>query len=410
MSVLLPIIVGALLVSALCSLLESVLLSLSNARIAELEEQERRSGPLLAAMRNDPGEPVAAILVLNTVAQTAGAIVAGALAYQQWGAQWITLFTVLLTLAVLVLAEILPRAVGGRYAADLAEPAAHVLHGLTRVMRPVILPLGWLRRLVVPAGESPQRGSRAELEALAEIGWREGALDEEEWEVVTNMMNLDQLVVADVMTPRTSVVAIPVEASVEDAKDLVLAEGHLRIPVYEGNLDRMVGVLLARDLWRADREGITEIRPLLRRPTFVPQTKPVEDLIGEMRRGRIRLAVVIDEYGGTAGLVTLEDLIEEIIGEIPDEHDQEPLPFEEEMEGEVRIRGDVPLWEVNERFDLELPEEVFDTIGGYVFGQLGRIAEVGDQVEAAGGRFRVVAMAGRRVDRVAFIRDGTPPE
>jgi CBS domain containing-hemolysin-like protein len=121
------------------------------------------------------------------------------------------------------------------------------------------------------------------------------------------------------------------------------------------------------------------------------------------------MAIVLDEFGGTAGLVTLEDLIEEIIGEIQDEHEQEPLPFEEEMQGEVRIRGDVSLWEVNERFGLELPEELYDTIGGFVFGELGRIAEEGDEVGVPGGCFRVVAMDGRRIDRVAFRLD-EPPE
>jgi putative hemolysin len=124
-----------------------------------------------------------------------------------------------------------------------------------------------------------------------------------------------------------------------------------------------------------------------------------------MRQQRIRMAIVLDEFGGTAGLVTLEDLIEEIIGEIQDEHEQEPLPFEEEMQGEVRIRGDVPLWEVNERFGLALPEELYDTIGGFVFGELGRIAEEGDEVGVTGGCFRVVAMDGRRIDRVAFRRE-----
>jgi putative hemolysin len=145
------------------------------------------------------------------------------------------------------------------------------------------------------------------------------------------------------------------------------------------------------------------IRDIVRPATFVPFTKPVEDLIRQMRELRIKMAIVLDEFGGTAGLVTLEDLVEEIIGEIHDEHEQEPLPFEEAMEGQVRIRGEVALWEVNERFGLDLPEDVYDTLGGYVFGQIGRIPGVNDEVEIEGGRFRVVAMDGRRITRVAFI-------
>jgi putative hemolysin len=272
-------------------------------------------------------------------------------------------------------------------------------------MRPVTTPLRLIDRLIGFRGSEAQRVSRAEFEAMAEIERRQGALDEEEWEVVTNIINLDQVLVGEVMTPRTDMVAIDIDASVNAAMDLMLEEGHLRTPVYRETIDRIVGVLLARDLWRAAREGIHQIREIVRPATFVPYTKPVEDLIRQMREQRIKMAIVLDEFGGTAGLVTLEDLIEEIIGEIQDEHEQEPLPFEDAMEGEVRIRGEVPLWEVNERFDLDLPEDVYDTLGGFVFGQLGRIPDVGDEVPTQGGRFRVVAMDGRRVTRVAFLQD-----
>lgn len=211
------------------------------------------------------------------------------------------------------------------------------------------------------------------------------------------------------MTPRIDMVAVPIESGVEQAMEVMLEEGHLRIPVFSESIDHIVGVLLARDLWRADREGIEYIRDIVRPATFVPFSKPVEDLLREMRELRIKMAIVLDEYGGTAGLVTLEDLVEEIIGEIHDEHEQEPLPFEEEKEGEIRIRGEVALWEVNERFDLDLPEDVYDTVGGFVFGQIGRIPEIDDEVITEGGTFRVVAMDGRRITRVAFT-PAPPPE
>jgi putative hemolysin len=141
----------------------------------------------------------------------------------------------------------------------------------------------------------------------------------------------------------------------------------------------------------------------------VPASKPVEDLIKEMRRERIHMSIVLDEFGGTAGLVALEDLIEEIIGEIQDEHEQEPLPFEATAQGEVRIAGTVPIWEVNQRFELELPEDFYDTIGGFIFGQLGRIAKLHDEVRVPGGRFRVIGMDGRRIDRLDFVPDARAP-
>jgi CBS domain containing-hemolysin-like protein len=207
------------------------------------------------------------------------------------------------------------------------------------------------------------------------------------------------------MTPRTKMVAIPVTTSVDDAQTIMLDEGHLRLPVFEESVDNVIGVLIARDLWRAAREGVTSLRDVLRPAKFAPATKPVEDMIREMRQQRLKMAIVLDEYGGTAGLVTLEDLIEEIVGEIHDEHEQDPLPFEEALEGEVRISGAVPISEVNERFELDLPKDMYETVGGYVFGTLGRVAQVGDEVSFPGGVLRVVAMDGRRIERVAFSAD-----
>ncbi len=407
MSVLLIVVGLGLGLSFLCSIMEAVLLSVSHAYVALLQQRGDRAGALLANMRENIDEPIAAILTLNTIAHTVGAAVGGALALELWGDQWIALFSAVLTFTILVFSEILPKTPGATYWKVLAPPTAMVLRVLILVMKPILVPLGWLNNLMKPGGEQGSTFSRAEIEVMAAIGRREGALDQNEWEVVSNLMNLNRVSVGDVMTPRTVMIAAPVEFSVEQAKDLMLEEGHLRLPVFDGSIDRVVGILLARDLWRADREGLQEIRTIMRPPIFVPESKPVEALIPEMRHQRIKMAIVLDEFGGTAGLVTLEDLIEEIIGEIHDEHEQEPLPFEEQIQGEVRIRGEVPLAEVNERFKLNLPEETYDTIGGFVFGMIGRIARVGDEITLDEGHFRVVSMDGRRIERVSFVPKAT---
>jgi putative hemolysin len=222
--------------------------------------------------------------------------------------------------------------------------------------------------------------------------------------VVTNVMNLDKVTVGEVMTPRTDMVAVPVETTVDQAKAVMLDEGHLRVPVFDGSVDRIVGILLARELWQADREGVAEIRGILRPASFAPASKPVEDLIVEMRRRRTKMVIVVDEFGGTAGLTTLEDLIEEIVGEIQDEHEaDEPLAFQDVGEGVTRIWGGVALREVNQELDLDLPEDRFDTVGGFVFGSLNRIPTVGDEVDIPEGRLRVVKMTGRRVEYLRFF-------
>ena len=409
MTTLLLVIGISLGISFLCSVLEAVLLSISHSYVAILQDRGHPAGDLLARMRANIDEPIAAILTLNTIAHTVGAAMGGAIALEVFGDKWIALFSAVLTLVILVFSEIIPKTLGATWWEKLAPTAARVLRWMILVMKPVLIPLAWFSRLITPRGEKGSTVSRAELEVLAEIGRREGTIDQAEWQVMSNVMNLDEVSAGQVMTPRTRIVAVPIRATLEEAQAVMMETGLLRLPVYDATIDRVVGVLLARDLWKAQSRGVQSLSEVVREPTFVPESKPVERLIREMRQKRIKMAIVLDEYGGTAGLVTLEDLIEEIVGEIQDEHEPEMLPFEEAMEGEVRIGASVAVTEVNERFDLSLPEGEYETVGGYVFGMLGRVGEVGDEVVIPGGVLRVTAMDGRRIDRVAFLRDRDTP-
>jgi putative hemolysin len=395
-------------ISFLCSVLEAVLLSISHSYVGILKEEGHPAGRLLEDMRKNIDEPIAAILTLNTIAHTVGATMGGAIALEVFGDRWIALFSAALTLAILIFSEIVPKTLGATWWQSLAPLAARVLRWMILLMKPVLIPLAWFNRLITPRGKERATVSRAELEVLAEIGRREGAIDQAEWTVMRNIMNLDTVTVGQVMTPRTRMVAIPSEASLEEAQRVMMEKGHLRLPVYDGGLDKIVGILLARDLWKAQAQGTAALAEVTRAPTFVPESKPVEEQIAAMRQQRIKMAIVLDEYGGTAGLVTLEDMIEEIVGEIHDEHELEPLPFEDRPAGEVRIAGSATLGDVNERLGLSLPEDDYETLGGYLFGALGRVGEEGDEVEVRGGRFRVIAMDARRIARVAFSPGSDP--
>lgn len=399
----------SLSVSFLCSILEAVLLSVNRSHVAVLQDRGERSGSLLARMQEHIDEPIAAILTLNTIAHTIGASMGGAIALEIWGDRWIALFSAILTLVILLFSEIVPKTLGATLWKELAPFTAYTLQAMMWLMKPVVVPLNLFSRLITPSSGPTSTVSRAELEILAEIGRREGTLDEDEWQVVTNVMNLDDVTLGEVMTPRTDMVAVPVTATVEEAKGVMLDEGHLRVPVYEDSLDHIVGLLLARDLWQADREGVAEIRGILRPPQFAPASKPIEELIPEMRRRRSKMVIVVDEFGGTAGLATLEDLIEEIIGEIQDEHEEdEPDDFHDVGGGVLRIWGGVSLRDTNERLDLELPEDDYDTIGGFVFGALNRLPVVGDETPVPGGVLRVVKMKGRRIEYLRFTPSPVP--
>jgi putative hemolysin len=409
MSTLVSILGVTLAASFLCSILEAVFLSVTHSYVALLKGRGEWAGEWLEHAQRNVEEPIAAILTLNTIAHTVGATMGGAVALQVFGSAWVAVFSAALTLAILVFTEIVPKTLGATYWQQLAKPSAYVIRGMIIVMKPVLKPLGWVSRLITPRTQRPTI-SRAELEVLAEIGRREGALDEDEWKVVSNVMRLDEVSVGEVMTPRTDMIAIPSDATIEDAQEMMLGAGHLRLPVYEGSLDRIVGVVIGRDVWRAHRDGQTRLDDVVRPVPFAPASKAVEELIPEMRQQRTKMAIVVDEFGGTAGLVTLEDLIEEIIGEIQDEHEaDEPVDFQALFGGRLRVWGGTTLRDAIDRLGLEPSEEEeegYDTLAGFVLGRLNRIPVVGDQIQVASGTLRVTHMKGRRIEYLLFIPTG----
>jgi putative hemolysin len=409
MSTLVSILGVTLAASFLCSILEAVFLSVTHSYVALLKGRGEWAGKWLEHAQRNVEEPIAAILTLNTIAHTVGATMGGAVALQVFGSAWVAVFSAALTLAILVFTEIVPKTLGATYWQQLAKPSAYVIRGMIIVMKPVLKPLGWVSRLITPRTQRPTI-SRAELEVLAEIGRREGALDEDEWKVVSNVMRLDEVSVGEVMTPRTDMIAIPSDATIEDAQEMMLGAGHLRLPVYEGSLDRIVGVVIGRDVWRAHRDGQTRLDDVVRPVPFAPASKAVEELIPEMRQQRTKMAIVVDEFGGTAGLVTLEDLIEEIIGEIQDEHEaDEPVDFQALFGGRLRVWGGTTLRDAIDRLGLEPSEEEeegYDTLAGFVLGRLNRIPVVGDQIQVASGTLRVTHMKGRRIEYLLFIPTG----
>ena len=394
---------GSLAASFLCSVLEAVLLSVSRSYVIVLRNRGDRAGRLLHDMKERIDEPIAAILTLNTIAHTVGASVGGAMAAEIFGGGLpVVIFASALTFAVLVFSEIIPKTIGATFNRQLARSSAHLLRAMVVTMKPVLIPLGWMSRWIKPERQEHGTVSRAEIGALAEMGRREGAIDEDEFQVMSRVMRLDRISVSEVMTPRIDVVAVPVGATVREAMDVMLHAARTRAPVHDGGLDRIVGVLLVRDLWKAVRDGREAVRDVMRPAQFAPATKSVEDLVREMRALRSRMVIVLDEFGGTAGLVTLADLIAEIVGDFGEEHDGDrPPDFRELGGGRLAIWGGTPTRDVEERLGLELGDE-FDTIGGYVFGALDRVGRKGDSVPAGSGRFQVVRVDGRRIEAVLF--------
>lgn len=232
--------------------------------------------------------------------------------------------------------------------------------------------------------------------ALLEEGEAEGILEAEDRELIRNVVSFGDTLVREVMTPRTRILALPAEATAAQAWEAFRESRHSRLPVYEGTIDHVVGVLLLKDLLQHPDQPELAVRSLLMPPFFVPESKPVQELLREMQRARRQLAVVVDEFGGMSGVVTVEDLLEEVVGEIRDEHES-PADIVETAQGVFEVSGQVHVEDFAERFGLALDRDGFDTVGGLLMSRLGRVPESGDEVVLDGFRLKVLQMDGARV-------------
>lgn len=312
-------------VSFLCSMMEATLLSVRMATLTDRARSGSRGARLMFDLkRHRIDDAISAILILNTVANTFGATLAGWKAAEVFGSAAVGMFSAALTLAILVFSEIVPKTLGTAYAFGLAAPFGFVLTGLTRLLWPVLLVSRALTRFLTR--KAPPAFSRGELAAVIETAGREGALTREEHDLVVNLLRLREVRVEDVMTPRTVVAMLPADETAERLLDRPDAETFSRFPVWEDSTDNVIGYVLVRDVLAQIARGVPRDRPLrafLRPVTFVPEVITVDRALKQMIERREPVAMVADEHGGVAGLVTLEDLTETLLGvEIVDESDR----------------------------------------------------------------------------------------
>ena len=325
---------------------------------------------------------------------------------------------VVVTVAVLSLVAVLlglfvPRAIGARHAQPVLLVLVWPLELITWLTRPLVAVLFNLTRLITrPFGANPHAGALAlvtedEIKSLVETGQAQGVLQEREQRMITSIFAISEKPVHEVMVPRTDIVAIDVDTPAEEILRDITKVGHSRIPVFEGSPDNIIGILYVKDLFRrlARGEKDVHIRPYLRPAQFVPESKKIDQLLRDMQKEKVHIAIVVDEYGGTSGLVTIEDLVEEIVGEIRDEYDVEQEMVLPVSENEALMDARVPFEEVREAFALDLPSsENYDTLGGFIVAQLGRFPRAGETVEAGGARFVVETVEGRRIRRVRVVK------
>jgi CBS domain containing-hemolysin-like protein len=321
-------------------------------------------------------------------------------------------------LSLLTVLRLIPWMIGRMFSEELLLLIRPVLSFANLVCTPLTAMLWFVRRVterlagrtIDPAGHDMLE---EEIMSAVEEGEMEGLLRESEVTMIERALHFPDADVADVMTPRTRMFALDSQTPLATAVPEIFAAGHSRVPVYEENLDEIVGVLYAKDLlehWELtdDRPRLTLLE-LARKPYFVPETKKISQLLDEFRRRKTHLAIVIDEYGGTAGLITIEDILEELVGEIEDEFDEsvEVPPLSVLGENEVEVDAQVHVDDLSDHLDVEIPSDDYDTVGGLVFTALGRIPSVGDEFEHNGLHFTVLDANERRVNRVRVVRSGS---
>jgi magnesium and cobalt exporter, CNNM family len=335
----------------------------------------------------------------------------------------LVLVTLVLSLVTIVFGELVPKALALANAERFALAVSGPFEFLERALNPLVHLLEFVTNAVTrPLGaEQHDRSqiSMEELKILVERGGEQGVLEAEEEQMISAVIELGEGRVHEVMVPRIDVTAIPAETAFADALDTILREGHSRIPVYEESIDNVIGILYAKDLlpYLKDNAEPPELRRLLRAPLFVPESMSVDDLLHELQRRKVHIAVVLDEYGGTAGIVTIEDLLEEIVGEIQDEYDVEEPMVERVSETEVRFDGRANIDDFVDAFGVDLADEdreEYDTVGGFVYHRVGGVPKVGDTLDIDGLTLTVESTDGRRVGKVLAVRhardEGTESE
>ncbi len=262
-----------------------------------------------------------------------------------------------------------------------------------------------VRRLAgVPVKDPSSHADDLEQQILNVVseGKLHGAVDEGEKEMIESVIELGDMRVEEIMTPRTEVVALPVDADLDAVLDLIRTKGHSRIPVYEETIDTALGILYAKDLLRRDLDSPFELRKLMRKAFYIPESKPVPDLLAELKKQKVHMAIVLDEYGGTAGIVTLEDILEELVGELADEYETpEPIGIEKISETTYEIDARTRIDDLEDEIDIEIPDDKdYETIGGFVFSRLGRIPRVGETCKHENITLEVIEAEPRRITRL----------
>ena len=403
----------ALVGSFLCSIMESVLLSIGHADVEALVKDGKRSGHLLKRFKRGIDVPIAAILIVNTVAHTVGASVAGASYENAFASETLWLFTVVFTVSVLLLTEIIPKTLGVAYSRELASPVAWGIQFLSVSLRPLVGLSELISRSLRP-DKKRLITSAEEIRLLAGLARSEGAFGARTASMIVGATRLTQLCAHDAMVPRQNVRFISGERTWEENLQTIRESGHSRLPFSPtDDLDHASGIVLAKELFfhfYSHLGGDVDWSGLVRQALTIPESRSLDSLLRAFQETRMHMAIVVDEYGGVEGLVTLEDILEQIVGEIDDESDPHSEELWPQADGSIEVVASIQMRKVGERMGFEWePDGDISSPGGLITEQLGRIPQPGDVVEWQGYRLEVLSASEKRAERIRIAPKADRP-
>ena len=394
--------------SAVFSSSETAITSVSKIKVRQLDQKDNKNAHLLKKLHDNMQTTISTILIGNNIVNIAASSIATILFTNIFHQNGALISTVVMTVFVLIFGEVLPKTIAQYKNKSVALKFSRFIYFLTIVFKPIVKVLNLLTRLVIKLfigeGEDSSTLTEEELKTLVEVSEEEGVLKNQETEIMINALELKETLAVDIMTPRTSMASVDIEDAESDLKEIIKNITYSRIPVYEDSIDDIIGVLHIKELAHRIIEDNRDlkIRDILKPAFYAYEYIPVVDLFKQMRAKNISISIIIDEYGGTSGIVTMEDILEELVGEIDDEYDNEK-EVTKINDNEYLVDPEMRIDEVNERFDLDIQSDKFDSIGGFVIELLDRMPKSKDEVEFENLKFVVVNVDKRKITQLMII-------
>ena len=394
--------------SAFFSSAETALTTVNRIQIQLLAEEDNKKAKRVEMILDQSSKMLSAILIGNNIVNISASALATTLTISVFGNAYVGLATGILTLLVLVLGEITPKSLASIFSLQLSLAYSGFIWMLMRILTPVIFVVeairtGILKLMGVDPNAKGNRITEDELKTLVDVGLEEGAIENDEFEMITNVFSLDDSLAKDIMIPRIDMSFLHVDATYDEVIELYRETSYTRFPIYSESRDTIIGTINVKDLLLYPKDEPFHIRKLLREPHFTFEHKEVGTLLMEMQEGGISLVIVLDEYGATSGMITMEDILEEIVGEIRDEYDKDETDAIIEIKPgrEYLIDGSTNLTDVNDTLKIDLESEEYDSIGGYIIEKLDRLPKSGETIQLDNGIKMITELVKRnRVEKV----------